>query len=341
MNIEEKIKIIKSPPTIEIINEEELQKVLEEKEHPITYCGYETSGPIHLGHLIAIKKQIDLQKIGLIVKVLWPDLHTFMNRKGSLEWIHKMQEYSQHCFIACGLDPQKTIFIQGSDFELDKKYIEDFMKLSLHITISRAKRSMTIVGRKMEDARVSQIVYPVFQCLDIAYLDVDIAHGGMDQRKIHMLAREFLPEIGYKKPVCLHTAILTSLTGPGEKMSSSKPETFIAIHDPPEVIEEKIMKAYCPAKEIINNPIIEICNYIIFPYYQKLEVERPSKYGGKIIFYSFKELKEEFEKGKLHPLDLKKAVLENLIKILEPIRKYFNNKTEILNILKQTKRDTI
>jgi tyrosyl-tRNA synthetase len=164
-----------------------------------------------------------------------------MNRKGSLEWIHKMQEYSQHCFIACGLDPQKTIFIQGSDFELDKKYIEDFMKLSLRITIARAKRSMTIVGRKMEDARVSQIVYPVFQCLDIAYLNVDIAHGGMDQRKIHMLAREFLPEIGYKKPVCLHTAILTSLTGPGEKMSSSKPETIIAIHDPPEVIEEKII----------------------------------------------------------------------------------------------------
>lgn len=335
MEIEEKLKIIKSPPTVEIINEEELKQVLEEKEKPITYCGYETSGPIHLGHLITIKKQIDFQKIGLIVKVLWPDLHTFMNRKGSLEWIHKMQEYSQYCFIACGLDPQKTIFVQGSDFELDKKYIEDFMRLSLHITISRAKRSMTIVGRKMEDARVSQMVYPVFQCLDIAYLNVDIAHGGMDQRKIHMLAREYLPVIGYKKPVCVHTAILSSLTGPGEKMSSSKPETFIAIHDPPEKIEEKIMKAYCPAKEINGNPIIEICNYLIFPYYQKLEIERPSKYGGKITFYSFKELKESFERGKLHPLDLKRAVLESLIKILEPIRKYFSNKREILNILNE------
>jgi len=39
------------------------------------------------------------------------------------------------------------------------------------------------------------------------FLDVDVALGGMEQRKIHMLARESLPKMGYEAPVCLHTPL--------------------------------------------------------------------------------------------------------------------------------------
>ena len=51
MQLEKKLKLIERLPTEEIITEEELIKLLEEKEHPQHYIGYEISGLLHLGIL--------------------------------------------------------------------------------------------------------------------------------------------------------------------------------------------------------------------------------------------------------------------------------------------------
>ena len=153
------------------------------------------------------------------------------------------------------------------------------------------------------------------QVNDIKHLNVDVAVGGMEQRKIHMLARELLPSLGYKAPVCIHNPVLTGLDGEG-KMSSSK-GNFIAVDDEPEVIKSKIKKAYCPAKVVEGNPIMEIAKYFLeYP----LTIKRPEKYGGDVTFDSYEELEKIFAEGNLHPMDLKNAVAEELIKILEPIR---------------------
>lgn len=44
MDIETKLELIKRPPTEEIITEEDLRQLLETKEHPIAYNGFEPSG---------------------------------------------------------------------------------------------------------------------------------------------------------------------------------------------------------------------------------------------------------------------------------------------------------
>ena len=90
---------------------------------------------------------------------------------------------------------------------------------------------MQQVARDLDHAHTSQVLYPLMQSLDIAHLDLDIAYGGIEQRKIHMIAREELPKLGYKAPVCLHSPLINSLKGPGVKMSSSQPETMIKIHE--------------------------------------------------------------------------------------------------------------
>ena len=141
--------------------------------------------------------------------------------------------------------------------------------------------------------------------------------GGMEQRKIHMLARENLPRLGYNAPVCMHTPLLHGTDG-GEKMSSSK-GNFIAVDDPPEVIREKIKKSYCPMKEIKGNPIIEMAEYLILPRYGKMLIKRPRKFGGDLEV-DREELIRAYSTGKLHPLDLKNAVSEYLIEIFEPAR---------------------
>ncbi|MCW3992856.1 MAG: tyrosine--tRNA ligase, partial [Candidatus Bathyarchaeota archaeon] len=58
-------------------------------------------------------------------------------------------------------------------------------------------------------------------------------------------------------------------------------------------------------------------------------------YGGDISLESFEELAKLYETEGLHPLDLKMGVAEAFIKILEPVREYFEKKPENLEKIRQ------
>jgi tyrosyl-tRNA synthetase len=168
------------------------------------------------------------------------------------------------------------------------------------------------------------------QVSDIFYLNVDVAYGGMDQRHAHMLARDVSKKISKKPPVAIHTPLLTGLQAGGRmdpteaKMSKSKPDSMISIHDTPDEVKRKIQKAYCPEKQIDGNPILEICKYVIFPELNDdvFLINRPEKFGGNLEYNSYDELEKEYISG-LHPLDLKIATTDYINKILEPVHKYF------------------
>ncbi len=317
MDIEERLALI-TRNTVEVVTEEELRDLLETKDKPRAYVGYEPSGEIHLGHMMTVQKLMDLQQAGFDIVVLLADIHAYLNEKGSFEEIREIAEYNKRAFIALGLDESKAKFVLGSEYQLNEDYTLDLLKLSRITTLKRARRSMDEISRRKEDPLVSQMIYPLMQVLDIAYLDIDLAVGGIDQRKIHMLARENLPRLGYRAPTCLHTPILLGLDG--QKMSSSK-GNYISVRDPPEEVERKILKAYCPAKSLDNNPIIEIVRYHVLPRFKKIKIERDLKFGGDVEYESFEDLALDFETGNLHPLDLKRAVAKYLNKLLENARK--------------------
>lgn len=304
--------------SVEIINEKSLNKVLKKKS-PVAYCGYEPSGDIHLGHLVTITKLIDLKKAGFKIKVLFADWHAYLNRKGDWDFIKKQVKIWKAGFKAAGLSDAE--FIVGSSFQRKKEYIDDVFNLSIDTTISRSIRSMQKVGRDIDHAKVSQVIYPFMQIVDMKYLGVDIAQSGIEQRKIHMLAVEKLSNLGFEVPIFLHTPLIDSLNGPGIKMSSSEPSSFISIRDDEKTIRNKLKKAYCPEGK--DNPILQIANLIIFPRIKKFKIERPKKFGGNLSFDSFGKLEKEFYKKKIHPLDLKNSVGDYLVEIIDPIRKKF------------------
>ncbi|WP_456466113.1 tyrosine--tRNA ligase [Methanopyrus sp.] len=304
---------------VEIVTEEELRRILEEKDEPVAYVGFEPSGDIHLGHKLVIDKMVDLQRAGFRVIILLADLHAYLNEKGSLEEVRELAEYNKRCFTALGLDPKRTEFVLGSEFQLEEDYALDVYRMARHTTMRRARRSMDMIARREENPPVSQAVYPLMQALDIVHLNVDLAVGGLEQRKIHMLARDVLPKLGYDAPTCLHTPIIHGLDGE-EKMSSSK-GNYIAVNDDPETIREKLRRAYCPAGEAEGNPVLEIYRYFIFREYDEVTIERPEKYGGDVTYTSYEELERDFVNEDLHPLDLKENAARYLAEILEPVRK--------------------
>jgi tyrosyl-tRNA synthetase len=301
----------------EIVTEEELEELLKKKEAPRAYVGYEPSGKIHMGHVLTVNKLIDLQKAGLKITVLLADVHAYLNRKGTLEEVRKIADYNRRCFIALGLDEEKTDFVYGSDYQLGAEYMLNVLKLSRAVTLNRARRSMDEVGRAMDDPTVSQMVYPLMQAIDIAMLDVDVAVGGIDQRKIHMLARENLKSLGFGTPVCIHTPILLGLDG--TKMASSK-DNFISIDDTEEEIYRKFKKAFCKIGDIEENPILALFRYHIFPRYETVIIERPEKFGGNLTYESYAEMEKAFVEEKVHPMDLKNSAAKYINEILNPVR---------------------
>ncbi|MBN1432289.1 MAG: tyrosine--tRNA ligase [Methanomicrobiaceae archaeon] len=305
--------------TVEVVTEDELRAVMAQPEKRV-YAGYEPSGEIHLGHLVTINKLIDLKEAGFKIVVLLADLHAFLNQKGTMEEVQELADYNRRCFEAVGLKGEGVEFVLGTDVQLTPEYELNVLRLSQAITLNRAKRSMDEVGRNMDAPRVSQMVYPIMQMVDIHTLGVDMALGGIDQRKIHMLAREYLPTIGEKAPLCMHTPILNGLNG--KKMSSSE-GNYISVADSEEIIKKKMKKAFCPS-EIEENPVLQTLKYHIFPRMGTVTLKRPEKFGGDREFASYEECEAAYASGEVHPADLKAMTTDGLIEVLAPAREYMN-----------------
>jgi len=311
----------------EVVTEEEVATLAEDPEGTRAYVGYEPSGELHLGHLLTANKLIDLQDAGVEVVVLLADVHAYLNGKGTFEEIRETAERMQAQFLAYGLDEAQTEFVYGSEFQLDEEYVLDVDALAVETTLNRAQRAMAEI-KSGDTASVAHVMYPLMQALDIVYLDVDLAVGGLDQRKVHMLARDVLPEIGYEAPTSLHTPIIADLeTGVG-KMSSSE-GVDITMADSTEALEEKVNAAFCPPTRDPDpdedgnereNPVLELFEYHVFPRVDAVTVERPDEYGGDVSFGSYAELADALESGELHPADAKSALAAELDALIAPGR---------------------
>ncbi len=329
----------------EVVTIEELKNVLQ-KPKPKAYIGFEPSGVVHLGWKICTNKIKDFLACGFDFTVLLADWHAFINDKlgGDIEKIKLCGKYMEDCFAAMGVDTSKVRFVYASDYVNDAKYWELVLRTAKAVSVARVKRAMDIMGRGEEEAEkdLSKLFYPAMQVSDIFYLDLDVAYGGTDQRHAHMLARDVAKKIGRIPPVAIHTPLLTGLQAGGRmnpieaKMSKSKPETMISIHDTPEEVSRKISKAFCPEKQIQGNPVLEICRYVIFPDLDGKEfvIERPEKFGGNLTFSTYKGLEDVYAAG-LHPLDLKNATAHHINVMLEPIHQYFRDHPENLQKMKR------
>lgn len=177
------------------------------------------------------------------------------------------------------------------------------------------------------------------------------------QRKIFTFAELYLPRLGYKKRAHLMNAMVPGLAG--GKMSASDPNSKVDFLDAPEVVRRKIKAAFCEEGNAEENGVLSFVEAVLIPISQlrldrlkgdsileaglgdqrpfisddALEgtvftVERDAKFGGNSHYKSFEEMKGEFMEKKLHPKDLKNAVANGINRLLEPIRKAFEDDEE-------------
>ncbi|PIU22029.1 MAG: tyrosine--tRNA ligase [Candidatus Diapherotrites archaeon CG08_land_8_20_14_0_20_30_16] len=346
MDIEQKVNLVKQVGE-EIITEPELRQLFETKEHPIAYDGFEPSGKIHIAQ--GLLRAVNVNKLtstGIHFKFWVADWFALMNNKlgRDLEKIQTVGNYFIEVWKACGMNLKNVEFLWASK-NMDQDYWLRTIKIGTNTTVPRIIRCAQIMGRsEQETLSAAQVFYPCMQASDVFQLKVDITQLGMDQRKVNMLVREIAPKMNFKPPVVVSHHMLMGLNPPKTevqgvdrvitiKMSKSNPDSAIFMTDTQKDIINKFNKAYCPEKQVEDNPILEYCKYIIFEKYKTFDVERPEKFGGNVSFDSYKELEKTFVAGKLHPMDLKQTTAKYVDQLIDPVRKHFETNKKAKELL--------
>ena len=323
MSWEEKYSLI-TRNLQEVIGEEELRAKLQSGNEVNVYWGTMPTGSISIAYFFPMMKVADFLKAGLKVKILLADLHAALAGV-SWELLEKRYNYYEKAIVTIlktiGVSVDRLEFVKGSDVQLDKKYFHDLLRLSTITTINEAKHSAAEVVKLGDNPKMAGIIYPLMQALDEEYLKVDIQFGGMDQRKIMVYAREYMPKIGYKARIELINPLIRGLIG--EKMSSSIENSKIDLLNDEETVKKKINKADCIEGDP-NNGINALARYLIFVLKndknEKLKIERPAKFGGNVEYENYETLESDFVAKKLHPMDLKMAIAKEINILLKKFR---------------------
>ncbi|OGK35631.1 tyrosine--tRNA ligase [Candidatus Roizmanbacteria bacterium RIFCSPHIGHO2_12_FULL_38_13] len=349
MTLEEKLSLIKQVGE-EIVTEEDLKELLKSDEQLIAYDGFEPSGQMHIAQGILRTININkMTKAGIKFKMWVADWHALTNNKlgGDLNKIKTVGKYFIEVWKACGMDLENVEFHWASDMVKNPDYWQLVINVGRTNKLARFIRTAEFMGREesAEKLTAAQIIYPCMQIADIFMLGAKITQLGMDQRKVNMLAREIGPQLGYWKPVVVSHHMLMSLATPPKsdsdktsrmielKMSKSNPEYAVFMTDTTEYIKRKINKAWAPEGVIEENPVLEYCKYIIFPILDdptsyklqatSFDINRPAKWGGPMKITSYDELIKKYAAKEIHPQDLKNTVAALLDKLVEPVRKHF------------------
>src|SRR3989338_9056803 len=182
MNIDDKLRLIKEVGE-EIITEEELKQLLDTKNHPIAYDGFEPSGTdIHIAQ--GIMRAINVNKMtkaGCKFKMWVADWHAWANNKlgGDLEKIQMVGKYLIEVWKVSGMDLDNVELVWSKDVMSNDEYWKKVMQIARNSTVKRIIRCSQIMGRsESETLQASQIFYPCMQCADIFHLKADITQLG-------------------------------------------------------------------------------------------------------------------------------------------------------------------
>jgi tyrosyl-tRNA synthetase len=342
VDVEARAELI-SRDTVEVLTPGEIRELLGRTERPRAYIGFEPSGTLTVAHLITARKIADLARAGCDVTVFLADWHAWINDKlaGDLDRIRACGAYMSAAFRALGADLPGVRYRWSHELAGSSDYWARVVRVAKATSLARTRRAMSIMGRAEDapDLDTAKLFYPAMQAADIFELPVEIAYGGMDQRRAHVLAREVAHHYRWPVPTAIHTPLLASLRGgarmdPAEgvgegKMSKSDPGSGIPVPSSREEIESRLSGAFCPARQLDENPVVEVVRYIVFPWEGRLSIAREAKHGGPLEVATVGEFERAWTEGRLHPQDLKRAVAASLDRLVEPARRFFDAHPEL------------
>ncbi|CAI8168379.1 MAG: Tyrosine--tRNA ligase [Methanobacteriota archaeon] len=310
------------------------------------YVGFEPSGKAHIGWKVLslqLRRMLDADTNVLIFMADW---HAWVNDKfsGVMDDIQTTARYMEECFKSLldypeeGDGPGQLRFVYASNIMDSGDYWARVLRCSKNMSLARVRRTFSIMGRDEDssDGDLSRFFYPALQAADIFEMDIDVAIGGMDQRKAHMYMRDVADRWGWYKATCLHTPIISGLKSSGSrmesfdhKMSKSDPSGAILLHDDEGKLSKKMRKAYLDPAEN-DSPVYELLEHIILPEFGEVIVTPKPEFGEPSTWTNLEDFKAAVSDGTLHPFDAKMGVASGLARGLEAIASHFDKNPETL-----------
>ena len=310
------------------------------------YVGFEPSGKAHIGWKVLslqLRRMLDADTNVLIFMADW---HAWVNDKfsGVMDDIQTTARYMEECFKSLldypeeGDGPGQLRFVYASNIMDSGDYWARVLRCSKNMSLARVRRTFSIMGRDEDssDGDLSRFFYPALQAADIFEMDIDVAIGGMDQRKAHMYMRDVADRWGWYKATCLHTPIISGLKSSGSrmesfdhKMSKSDPSGAILLHDDEGKLSKKMRKAYLDPEQN-DSPVYELLEHIILPEFGEVIVTPKPEFGEPSTWTNLEDFKAAVSDGTLHPFDAKMGVASGLARGLEAIASHFDKNPETL-----------
>lgn len=263
---------------------------------------------------------------------MFADLHAYLdNMKAPWSLLEQRTNYYEAVIkamlVSLGVPLEKLKFVRGTSYQLSKEYTLDVYRLSSTVTQHDARKAGAEVVKQAEHPLLSGLLYPGLQALDEEYLKVDAQFGGVDQRKIFALAEKCMPQLGYAKRIHLMNPMVPGLAG--GKMSSSEEDSKIDLLDSPANVKKKIKRAFCEPGNITDNGLLSFVKHVLFSIFKEgeaFEITRKPEFGGNLTFLKYEDLEKAFAAEEVHPGDLKQSVEIYINRLLDPIRKSFDDK---------------
>lgn len=219
-------------------------------------------------------------------------------------------------YLAAGLNPEKcTLFIQ-SHIPQHAELGWIFTSLAMMSELERMTQYKDKSKQHQDNINAGLFTYPALMTADILMYKAQGVPVGEDQTQhvelTRVLAKRFNTRFGNTFPepqvILTPTPRVMSLADPNKKMSKSLGDKhYISLFDAPKTIERKVMSAVTDTKPG-SAMSLGVKNLFIL-----LEAcEAPTE----IIT----DLNQQHTAGTLKYVDLKKAVAETIIKLVEPIQ---------------------
>jgi len=318
------------------------------------YVGFEPSGKAHIGWKVLSLQLKRMLKADANVMVFLADWHAWVNDKfkGNMADIQTTARYMEDTFRVLlgnppeGEGPGQLRFKWASEIMDSGDYWARVLRCSKNMSLARVRRTFSIMGRDEDssDGDLARFYYPAMQAADIFEMDIDVAIGGMDQRKAHMYMRDVADRWNWPKATCLHTPIISGLKASGarmdsfdHKMSKSDPNSAILIHDSEKKLQKKMRKAFLDP-EVEESPVYELIEHIILPEFGEVNVTPKPEFGEPSTWNDLELIKAAIKSGDLHPFDLKMGVSAGLSAGLEDVNQHFESNPELLDAVEALMR---
>ncbi len=175
--------------------------------HPDKYTmltGDRPTGRLHLGHYFGtIRERVALQDMGVATNVIIADYQVITDRD-TTEHIQDNVYNMVIDYLACGLDPQKTMIFTHSAVPALNQLMLPFLSLVTEAELLRnptVKSEMEASGHALTGLLLT---YPVHQACDILFCKGNIVPVGKDQlphvEQTRLIARRFNERYGHVFP---------------------------------------------------------------------------------------------------------------------------------------------